>query len=244
MTQPADPPLAGHNDPRPPDASLPGPSSGRAPRARKWMLPAVVTVSALLFLGLIVFGLRAQAPNSTIDDSLARGHAAPAPAFDLAVLQRGDLGPVLGRRLAAALAHPRLSLRELRGVPVVLNIWASWCVPCRQEAPLLEHTWRTDARAHGTVFLGLDQQDASSDANAFIHQYAISYPNLHDAGSDVPRNYGATGVPETYFIDTHGDVVDHVIGITSPHQLSEGMRAARTGRPRGVRTGGARRPSR
>ncbi len=219
-------------------------SPRRSSRARRALLPTVVVVSALLFLGLLVFGLGAQASNSTIDDSLARGRAAPAPAFDLAVLQRGDLGPALGHRLTAAFTRQRISLRELRGVPVVLNIWASWCEPCRQEAPRLERTWRTDGRARGTVFLGLDQQDATSDANVFIRQYGISYPNLHDAGNDVPRDYGTTGVPETYFIDAHGDVVDHVIGVASPRQLRDGILAARTGRPHSVRTGGARRPSR
>ncbi len=212
--------------------------------ARRWLLPATVTVSALLFIGLLAFGLRAQAPNGAIDDSLARGRAAPAPAFDLALLEPVDLGPGLGPKLGARLARERLSLEDLRGVPVVLNIWASWCDPCRQEAPLLERTWRTDGRRLGTVFLGLDQQDTTGDAGAFTHQYAISYPNVHDAGNDIPRSYGATGVPETYFIDARGQVVDHVLGITSPAQLREGMLAAQAGQPRGVRTGGARRPSR
>ena len=133
----------------------------------------------------------------------------------------------------------------MRGVPIVLNIWASWCDPCRQEAPLLERTWRTDGRPRGTLFLGLDQQDATSDATTFMRQYAVDYPNLHDAGNDVPRNYGATGIPETYFIDARGDVVDHVIGIASAlQQLRAGILAARAGRPLGVRSGGARRPSR
>ena len=58
-----------------------------------------------------------------------------------------------------------------------------------------------DGRRLGTVFLGLDQQDTTGDAGAFMHQYAIGYPNVHDAGNDIPRSYGATGVPETYFID-------------------------------------------
>ncbi len=244
MNEPVEAVGPGPDDEPTPDARLPGTRSRRSPPARRALLPAVVTVSAFLFVGLLAFGLRTQAPNGSIDDSLSHGRAAPAPGFNLAVIQRGDLGPVLGRRLGLALAHSRLSLRGLRGVPIVLNIWASWCDPCRQEAPLLESTWRTEGRRLGTVFLGLDQQDTTGDANAFLRQYGISYPNLHDAGDDVPRSYGATGVPETYFIDSHGDVVYHVLGVTSPRQLRTGILAARAGHPLGVRTGGARRPSR
>lgn len=199
-----------------------------------------VTV-VVLFIALLAFGLSAQSANSTIDDSLARGRTAPAPAFDLAILQRGDPGPVLRGRLERAFSTGRLTLRELRGTPVVLNIWASWCDPCRQEAPLLERAWRTLGRPDRVLFVGLDQQDATTDAISFLHSYGIDYPNVHDPGNDVPRSYGATGVPETFFISASGQVVGHIIGVISPKQLREGLTAAQTGRPIGVRSGGARR---
>jgi cytochrome c biogenesis protein CcmG/thiol:disulfide interchange protein DsbE len=197
-----------------------------------------------LFIGLLAFGVLAQAPNTAIDDSLARGHAAPAPGFNLAVLQRGELGGALDRRLGHALADGRLGIAELRGVPVVMNIWASWCDPCRQEAPLLERMWRTEGRSGGMLFLGLDQQDITGDARAFMRQYNVDYVNVHDLGNDVPRSYGATGVPETYFISAGGEVVGHVSGVISPTELRDGIAAARSGQPSGVRSGGARRPSR
>ncbi len=235
--------------PRPEVGSLATPkapeaSGARTHAIRRFAIPTAVAAGALLFLGLLVFGLRAQVSNGAIDDSLSRGRAALAPAFDLRVIQRGRLGSMLTSTLGATLGRPHVSLRALRGVPIVLNIWASWCDPCRQEAPLLERTWRTVGRPRGVLLLGLDQQDAIGDATAFMRQYAVDYPNLHDAGNDVPRNYGATGVPETYFIDARGDVVDHVIGIASAQQLRAGILAARAGRPLGVRSGGARRPSR
>lgn len=203
---------------------------------------AVILVS--LFIALLAFGLSAQSPGSAIDASLARGSAAPAPAFDLAVLSRGDPGPGLRRALRRAFSTGRLTTRELRGTPVLLNIWASWCYPCRQEAPLLEHAWRTVGRPHRVLFVGLDQQDATTDALRFLHSYGIDYLNVHDPGDDVPRSYGATGVPETFFISASGRVVGHVIGVISPRQLREGLSAAQTGRPVGVRSGGARRRSR
>jgi hypothetical protein len=69
-------------------------------------------------------------------------------------------------------------------------------------------------------------------------------PNVRDPGNDVPRSYGATGIPETYFISARGEVVDHVIGVVSARDLSDGIAAARSGQLLGVRSGGARRPSR
>ncbi len=200
---------------------------------------AVVIVA--LFIGLLAFGLAAQSPNSTIDSRLAEGRTAPAPAFDLAILQRGEPGPVLRRALTRAFSTGRLTTWELRGTPVLLNIWASWCEPCRQEAPLLESAWRKLGRPGRVLFVGLDQQDATTDALAFLHTYGVDYPNVHDPGDDVPRSYGATGVPETFFINADGQVVDHVIGVIAPKQLREGLSAAQTGRPVGVQSGGARR---
>ena len=205
---------------------------------------ALAIVAASVFVALLAFGVLAQAPNTGIDDSLARGRAAPAPGFDLAVLQRGNLRAPLDHRLATALADGRLSIRELRGIPVVLNIWASWCDPCKQEAPLLERVWRTTGQRGGTLFLGLDQQDFTGDAQAFMRAYGLDYPNVRDPGDEVPRSYGATGIPETYFISARGEVVDHVLGVVSPRDLRDGIVAARSGEPLGVRSGGARRPSR
>ncbi len=241
MTEPprtarADCPTASH------ETEAPTPSArGRAAHTAAVAL-AVATAAA--FLGLIVFGVLAQAPNTAIDDRLAAGRAAQAPPFNLAVLQRGDLGARLIGRVGAALAHARLSLRQLRGTPVVLNIWASWCDPCKQEAPLLEHAWRTDARPHGTLFLGLDEQDATNDASSFMRSYRVDYPNVRDPGNDVPRSYGATGIPETYFISARGEVVDHVIGVITSAEMRDGIIAAGRGQPLGVKSGGARRPSR
>jgi len=226
------------------DPSKPTFSPAKVGVVRRFVVPAAIATGAVLFIGLLAFGLRAQTPSNAIDDTLAQGRSALAPAFDLQVIQPGHLGSALPAALNPALARRHVSLRALRGVPIMLNIWASWCDPCRQEAPLLERTWRTDGRPRGTLFLGIDQQDAIGDAAAFMRQYAIDYPNLHDAGNDVPRSYGATGVPETYFIDARGDVVYHIIGIASSQQLRAGILAAHAGRPLGVRSGGARRPSR
>jgi cytochrome c biogenesis protein CcmG/thiol:disulfide interchange protein DsbE len=104
---------------------------------------------------------------------------------------------------------------------------------------LLERTWRQQARPRGVLFVGLDMQDITSDARDFMHEFRIDYLNIRDPSNDVARRYGVTGVPETFFISSAGAIVGHVIGVTSPTQLREGIAAAVDGRPHAARQGGA-----
>jgi cytochrome c biogenesis protein CcmG, thiol:disulfide interchange protein DsbE len=195
-----------------------------------------------LFVALLAYGLLSKSPGTTIDSSLAEAKAPVAPGFELDVLEEGALGPRFGR-VAQAAADGELSLSELRGRPVVLNFWASWCPPCRAEAPRLEQRWRA-ARRQGVLFLGLDMQDLPDDARDFIREFQLSYPHVRDPGDDVARDWGVTGLPETFFISAHGRVVAHVIGAVSARQLDDGVRAAVAGRPLEALEGGARRPTR
>jgi cytochrome c biogenesis protein CcmG/thiol:disulfide interchange protein DsbE len=128
-------------------------------------------------------------------------------------------------------------LAELRGVPVVFNLWASWCTPCREEAPLLERGWRR-LGPKGVLFLGLDIQDVRGDGEGFIRKHGATYPSIREPERDVANSYGATGIPETYFIDARGRVVAHVIGVVSDRQLAQGAAAAATGRVAGRSSGG------
>jgi len=212
---------------------------GRA-RWLRWLGRAVAGAVAAAFVGLLLYGVITKAPNTTIDDTLAHAQAPAAPPFTLAVLQHGNLGGPLTRRLAPALADGNLSLSELRGTPVVLNFWASWCVPCREEAPLLQRTWRQQARPRQVLFLGLDMQDVTEDARAFLHDFHIDYLNIRDPSNPVAHRYGVTGVPETFFITAQGKVVGHVVGESNAGQLRQGIAAAQSGRLAGRRKGGAR----
>lgn len=196
-----------------------------------------------LFVGLLAWGLLAQAPEDRLDQALARRKPSSPPELSLPVLQRGELGSRLSRSLAPALADGRVDVQELRGAPVVLNYWASWCVPCREEAPLLERSWR-EQRDRGVLFLGINMQDITGDARAFMREFDISYLNVRDPTDRTARRWGVTGLPETFFISARGQVVGHVIGVVSSEQMSQGLVAARSGRVLGPKQGGAQRTAR
>jgi cytochrome c biogenesis protein CcmG/thiol:disulfide interchange protein DsbE len=190
-------------------------------------------------VALLVYGLTTKAANSTIDDALSRGESVPAPGFTLSRLADGrDPGAAWSK----AAADGDVALSELRGTPLVLNFWASWCDPCRSEAKVLEQAWR--AQPGGVLFLGLDAQDAREDARDFIDQFGLTFPHVRDPGNDTQRDWGVTGLPETYFIAADGTVVGHVIGTVDEAQLRDGVAAARSGRPAGSDQGGEQRPVR
>ncbi len=158
--------------------------SGRVWHARVGVLLPVLVVLALLGLAT----LRHQ-QTLAIGAALARGETPPVPTVTL-----------------PAFDGPPVSLAVLRGHPVVLNFWASWCVPCRDEAPLLEGMWR-EFGSRGLIVLGVDTQDLEAPARAFIKQYGITYPNVRDPDGSVGRLFGTTGVPETFFISADGRIL-------------------------------------
>jgi cytochrome c biogenesis protein CcmG/thiol:disulfide interchange protein DsbE len=110
----------------------------------------------------------------------------------------------------------KVSLASLRGKPVVLNFWASWCEPCKSEAAVLERDW-TSYRKRGVVFLGVDYHDLDSDARRFVSAHALTFSMLEDGSGKVTGSYGISQVPETYVLDRQGRVVAHLAGpITDP----------------------------
>ncbi|HXF82901.1 MAG TPA: TlpA disulfide reductase family protein [bacterium] len=179
-----------------------GSPAPRAPRreaigALLWLVPIL---ALLLVIGYAV--LRRQQPQS-ITAALARGERPPAPQFTLPRFDGGTL-----------------SLGELRGRYVVMNFWASWCIPCRDEAPLLERVWR-EYRARGVVVLGVNIQDLEPEARRFIAETKATYPQVRDRDGTVSRAYGTTGVPETFFIDREGRIVRKFPGAAVEWRLWE-----------------------
>jgi cytochrome c biogenesis protein CcmG/thiol:disulfide interchange protein DsbE len=118
-----------------------------------------------------------------------------------------------------------LTLSSLRGKAVVLNVWASWCIPCKAEAPFLEEVW-ADRRARGLVVVGLDAQDFRKDARRFASRFGLTFPLVYDGPGDTLPDYGVTGFPETFVIDREGRVVEAFVGgIESDEERAE-LRAA------------------
>ena len=152
---------------------------------------AVGVVAALL--GLLVWKI-AQG-ESEVTRTLSRGGTPAAPSF---ALQRLDGGG-------------ELSLESLRGRTVVLNFWASWCGPCKEETPLLQREYER-WKAKNVVFVGVDVKDFRGDARSFLRRYGVTYPNVYDGKGSLVGRYGVTGFPETYFIDTDGRIRYRIAG--------------------------------
>ncbi|HVY78639.1 MAG TPA: TlpA disulfide reductase family protein [Solirubrobacterales bacterium] len=95
------------------------------------------------------------------------------------------------------------SIADHRGDWVLVNLWASWCVPCREEAPVLERFYRRN-RADDTTVLGINVQDNEGDALAFLREHPTGYPQLRSVGNERSKAFGSTGVPENFLVDPRG----------------------------------------
>ncbi|HLG08856.1 MAG TPA: TlpA disulfide reductase family protein [Gaiellaceae bacterium] len=139
----------------------------------------------------------------------ARGERPQAPDFTLERLDRDG----------------ELTLSSLRGKAVVLNFWASWCIPCKEEAPFLEQVWREN-RKRGLVVVGLDAKDFRSDARAFRKRFGLTFPVVYDGPGDTLGGYGVTGFPETFVLDREGRVVEAFVGAVNADEDRARLRSA------------------
>lgn len=127
---------------------------------------------------------------------------------------------------------PSIALKSLRGRPAFLDVWASWCVPCREEAPLLARLWR-QYRSQ-VRFLGIDVEDSRADARAFTKRYGLGYPNIVDAKAKLATKLGFFGLPTAYLVDAQGRVAAKLIG----KQKEATLRAALEALAAEARSGG------
>lgn len=163
------------------------------------------------------------------DRKIPRGLLILVPVVGLLIIlgsatyQRTDI-PVVGAAVPdfsapLLVGDGTLALSDLRGKPVVVNFWASWCPPCKDEAPLFEAAY--EEYGDRISFLGVDIRDARSDALEFVEEYGLDYPSVRDEGMKIYADYGLTGQPETYFIDAEGVLVEHVAGPVDEEKLSQ-----------------------
>lgn len=124
-----------------------------------------------------------------------------------------------------ALDGSSMDLSDRRGEVVVVNFFASWCDPCRQEAAALEQTWRA-YQDQGVQFFGIAYKDADSKAQAFLDEFDVSYSSTVDVTNRAAREYGVTGVPETFVIDRQGLLVYHFLGPITQAQLAQQIERA------------------
>ena len=148
-----------------------------------------ITLAAAALIGLLAYGVFSKGDDRTLDDALAKGNRPAAPTMSL---------PKLG-------AQGTGSLADYKGKVVVLNVWASWCDPCREEMPLLQRL-HENISVQGGVVLGVDTQDASGSALQFLKKTKATFPSLRDRDRSYGRDFGVTAYPETFLIDRKGRV--------------------------------------
>jgi cytochrome c biogenesis protein CcmG, thiol:disulfide interchange protein DsbE len=153
---------------------------------RNWLKIRLIVGPALAVIALLVWA------------TYTRGNA-PQP---------GDAAPTFAaERLDGS---GSVSLEDFEGKPLVINFWASWCLPCEDEAPLFSSMAR---RYDGEVsFLGVNIKDAKSDAQEFEGRFDVSYPSVRDEGRTIEDSYGLTGQPETFLITADGIIHEHIPG--------------------------------
>jgi cytochrome c biogenesis protein CcmG/thiol:disulfide interchange protein DsbE len=145
-----------------------------------------------------------------------------AVVFGIALLQRNQTQPTAGPApdfTLTTLDGDTYRLADLKGQVVVINFWASWCGPCRVEAPELEKVWRA-YQDQGVTFLGVAYTDTERGAREFIAQYSQTYPNGLDLGTKISDLYNIQGVPETFIINQRGEVVEFIMQQVNEAQLS------------------------
>ncbi len=144
-----------------------------------WQIIAVAAV--ILFVALMAAGI--------VKSAQEQRKSGPAPDFTLSLFGGGEI-----------------TLSELRGQVVVINFWASWCDPCRDEAPFLERAWRK-RKDQGVMFIGIDYLDSEKEALAYLKEFDITYPNGPDLASKIAQQYRIRGVPETFIVNPEGRIV-------------------------------------
>ena len=151
-----------------------------------------IRLAAWVFVAGLLVVVALQLRNSS-QGIVARGEM--APEFTLTTFEGDVIGP-----------------EQMSGKLVVVNIWASWCKPCEQEAEALQTAWEQYEARGDVLFLGVDYVDTDKEAKEYLARFGITYPNGPDLRTDIYRAFRARGVPETFFIDKQARIAYVQIG--------------------------------
>lgn len=168
--------------------------------------------------GLVTIGLLIVIGYALWQRSQATPSEGPAPDFAVTMFEFDPM----------AMSGESVTLAGLRGQAVVVNFWASYCVPCQKEAPMLERVWN-DYRNQGVIFLGINTEDPLKEALDYLVEYGVTYPNAPDRGGRMEDAYRITGIPETFVISTQGEIVRHFLSEPAERDLRDAIERALQG---------------
>jgi cytochrome c biogenesis protein CcmG/thiol:disulfide interchange protein DsbE len=178
-------------------------------RRVKIVLQAAAVLVVALLVALLAWQVVRTDQGRELGSKVDSGQRPQAPVFELDRLDQDG----------------KVSLASMRGKVVVLNFWASWCSPCKDEAPALEQAWQR-WREQDVVVVGVDLQDLDGDARRFVGRYGLTYPILRDRKNWTWGHYGVTGLPETWFVDREGRLAKRIKGPVTAEALDRHIRIA------------------
>jgi thiol-disulfide isomerase/thioredoxin len=169
--------------------------------------PIKIKALIILLLAIVIAGFTTFLAIGILGTSTATGRSGKelvgkkTPFF---------VAPMVGGKL--------ISLEDYKDRPVVLNFWASWCPPCRDETPGMERVWRK-YKDEGVIILGINVQDGEKEAKRYISEFGVTFFNALDLDGHITVDYGVTGLPVTFFINEEGFVIGRWVGSISESKL-------------------------
>ena len=166
---------------------------------RKIIYFVAIGVGVFCFFALLALGLINKSPVTSQSGVTRVGKV--APGFEMPLIKGGDF-----------------VMADHTGRPMIVNFWASWCPPCRDESPGFERTWRQYSHTE-VLFVGVDIQDTVEDGLAYVESFDLTYPNGTDLDGKITVDYGVIGLPVTFFIGTDGVVKGRWVGALPENEL-------------------------